>query len=81
MTTIGESILADRTAAGLTQADVAHLAGVSVATVSLIERGRIDTRVGTLQRIRDAITRASPVRSTGIQPTTKRRGDRRKGEV
>ncbi|HEX7061897.1 MAG TPA: cupin domain-containing protein [Woeseiaceae bacterium] len=55
MDTIGMEIRRLRSRQGLSQRQLALLAGVSNATVSLIEAGRTDPSLGMLRRILDAL--------------------------
>jgi transcriptional regulator with XRE-family HTH domain len=55
MDTIGTEIRRLRSRQGLSQRQLALLAGVSNATVSLIEAGRTDPSLGMLKRILDAL--------------------------
>lgn len=55
MENIGHRLKALRTAEGLSQRKLAALAGVSNATVSLIEHGRTDPSMGLLKRILDSL--------------------------
>lgn len=55
MDTIGQEIRRLRSRQGLSQRQLALLAGVSNATVSLIEAGRTDPSLGMLKRILDAL--------------------------
>ena len=55
MDTIGTEIRRLRSRQGLSQRQLALLAGVSNATVSLIEAGRTDPSLGMLRRILDAL--------------------------
>ena len=51
MQTIGNRIYAIRKRAGLTQAEAAEQAGLSIRAYSEIERGTVNMRVETIQRI------------------------------
>lgn len=55
MDTIGTEVRRLRSRQGLSQRQLALLAGVSNATVSLIEAGRTDPSLGMLRRILDAL--------------------------
>lgn len=55
MDNLGPRLKALRTAHGLSQRRLAALAGVSNATVSLIEHGRTDPSMGLLKRILDVL--------------------------
>ncbi len=55
MDNIGLRLKALRTANGLSQRKLAALAGVSNATISLIEHGRTDPSMGLLKRILDGL--------------------------
>ncbi|HLT90901.1 MAG TPA: cupin domain-containing protein [Woeseiaceae bacterium] len=55
MDTLGTEIRRLRSRQGLSQRQLALLAGVSNATVSLIEAGRTDPSLGMLKRILDAL--------------------------
>ena len=55
MENIGLSLKSLRTANGLSQRKLAALAGVSNATISLIEHGRTDPSMGLLKRILDCL--------------------------
>jgi transcriptional regulator with XRE-family HTH domain len=52
---IGNKLLLIRKRSGLTQADVAELAGISDRTYADIERGGVNMRVETVLRICDAL--------------------------
>ncbi len=52
---IGNKILAFRKRLGLTQAEVAEIAGLSDRTYADIERGTVNTRIETILRICDAL--------------------------
>jgi transcriptional regulator with XRE-family HTH domain len=53
---IGETLRGRREAAGLTQAQLAALSGVSQPTISAIESGK-DTSTATLRKLGDALAR------------------------
>lgn len=55
MDNIGQRLLTLRTRLGLSQRALGRRAGVSNATISLIEHGRTDPSVGLLKRILDAM--------------------------
>jgi transcriptional regulator with XRE-family HTH domain len=55
MDNIGRRLKALRTANGLSQRRLATLAGVSNATISLIEHGRTDPSMGLLKKILDGL--------------------------
>ena len=48
---VGNKLLSHRKRAGLTQSEAAELAGLSDRTYADIERGGVDMRVSTLQKI------------------------------
>ena len=52
---LGAAIRELRTKRGVTQEDLAHDAGITVGTLSLIERGRSNPAWGTIRRIGDAL--------------------------
>lgn len=53
---VAARVLAMRTARGMTQQQLASAAGISLATLSMIERGRNRPRIGTLRRIAAALS-------------------------
>lgn len=53
-----EELRSARRRIGLKQADLAHRAGISQSMIARIERGSVDPRVSTLQRIVDVLTAA-----------------------
>ena len=55
MDKIGPRLKALRTAKGLSQRRLAALAGVSNATISLIEHDRTDPSMGLLKRVLDGL--------------------------
>ena len=55
MRRIGNKILTFRKRAGLTQAEVAEIAGLADRTYADIERGNVNMRIETLLRICDAL--------------------------
>ena len=54
-TKIGNNLLALRTSAGLTQADVAELTGLSERAYAAFERGKSSTRIDNFLRICKAL--------------------------
>lgn len=52
---LGKAIRELRTKRGVTQEDMAHDAGVTVGTLSLIERGQSNPAWGTVKRIAKAL--------------------------
>ena len=52
---LGAAIRELRTKRSVTQEDLAHAAGVTVGTLSLIERGRSNPAWGTIKRIASAL--------------------------
>ena len=52
---LGEAIRQLRHKRGLTQEDLAHHAGVTTGTLSLIERGEANPTWGTVQRVASAL--------------------------
>jgi transcriptional regulator with XRE-family HTH domain len=61
---LGQRLAALRLSAGLTQEQLAKAAGVSVKTISVIERGTaLKPQAETLRRITDALGLAEPVRA------------------
>ena len=55
MRKIGNKLLATRKKAGLTQVEVAEIAGLSSRTYADIERGTVNMRVETVLRICEAL--------------------------
>jgi predicted transcriptional regulator len=55
-----------RKKAGLTQKELASLAGLSQSLIARIEKGDIDTRLGTAQRILDVIKRSEAKKSRSL---------------
>jgi transcriptional regulator with XRE-family HTH domain len=55
MDNVGQQLKTLRQRRGLSQRKLAHLAGVSNATVSLIEHGRTDPSMGLLRKILDSL--------------------------
>lgn len=55
MDNLGQQLKTLRQRRGLSQRKLAHLAGVSNATVSLIEHGRTDPSMGLLRKILDSL--------------------------
>ena len=55
MRTIGNKLLCIRKSAGLTQAEVAELADLSIRTYADIERGTVNMRIETMLRICQAL--------------------------
>lgn len=53
-----EDIRRLRIAAGLTQKELARLAGVSQSLIARIERGTVNPRISTLKRVMDVINRS-----------------------
>lgn len=56
-----------RKRAGLTQSEVAEAAGLSQSLIARIERGGIDTRISTAERILKVIKRTEGVRSKSLE--------------
>jgi predicted transcriptional regulator len=54
----GRMIAASRSLAGLQQQELAKLAGVSSATISNIERGKIEARSSTLKNVQKALKKS-----------------------
>jgi predicted transcriptional regulator len=54
-----------RTQAGLSQMDLSCLSGVTQTTISLIERGKIDPRTSTVNRLKSAIDKHNLARASG----------------
>lgn len=52
---LGEAIRQLRTKRGISQEDLAHLAGVTTGTLSVIERGRSNPAWGTVKAIAEAL--------------------------
>lgn len=52
---LGKAIRELRDKRGVTQEDLAHEAGVTVGTLSLIERGKSNSAWGTIKRIATAL--------------------------
>jgi transcriptional regulator with XRE-family HTH domain len=52
---VGEKIRALRESQGLLQRELAHKAGVPVRTIGRIERGEVDVRLSTLDKIAKAL--------------------------
>jgi DNA-binding XRE family transcriptional regulator len=59
---IARSIIRQRRAAGLTQAELARLAGVRPETLNRIEKGKHAPSVATLDRIERALAKAGKTR-------------------
>lgn len=57
---LGEAIRQLRTKRGLSQEDLAHLAGVTTGTLSVIERGRSNPAWGTVKAIAKALGISMP---------------------
>ncbi len=51
----GKALYAARTAAGLTQADVAYASGLSLNRISIIEKGRADLRLSSARALSRAV--------------------------
>jgi DNA-binding XRE family transcriptional regulator len=62
---IARSILRQRRAAGLTQVELARLAGIRVETLNRIEKGKHAPSVATVGRIDRALARAGKATSGG----------------
>jgi XRE family transcriptional regulator, regulator of sulfur utilization len=52
---LGAAVRELRTQKGITQEDLAHLAGVRTGAISLLERGRSNPAWGTVRRIAQAL--------------------------
>jgi XRE family transcriptional regulator, regulator of sulfur utilization len=52
---LGAAVRELRTKKGVTQEDLAHLAGVRTGAISLLERGRSNPAWGTVRRIAQAL--------------------------
>jgi transcriptional regulator with XRE-family HTH domain len=52
---LGRRVVISRKARGLSQADLAHLAGVSTRALSALERGKPTAAIGTLALVLDAL--------------------------
>jgi XRE family transcriptional regulator, regulator of sulfur utilization len=52
---LGAAVRELRTQKGVTQEDLAHLAGVRTGAISLLERGRSNPAWGTVRRIAQAL--------------------------
>jgi XRE family transcriptional regulator, regulator of sulfur utilization len=57
---LGEAIRQLRTKRGISQEDLAHLAGVTTGTLSVIERGRSNPAWGTAKAIAKALDVSMP---------------------
>jgi transcriptional regulator with XRE-family HTH domain len=57
---LGEAIRQLRTKRGISQEDLAHLAGVTTGTLSVIERGRSNPAWGTVKSIAKALDVSMP---------------------
>lgn len=57
---LGEAIRQLRTKRGISQEDLAHLAGVTTGTLSVIERGRSNPAWGTVKAIAKALDVSIP---------------------
>jgi transcriptional regulator with XRE-family HTH domain len=57
---LGEAIRHLRTKRGISQEDLAHLAGVTTGTLSVIERGRSNPAWGTVKAIAKALDVSMP---------------------
>lgn len=57
---LGEAIRQLRTKRGISQEDLAHLAGVTTGTLSVIERGRSNPAWGTVKAIATALDVSMP---------------------
>ena len=57
---LGEAIRQLRTKRGISQEDLAHLAGVTTGTLSVIERGRSNPAWGTVKAIARALDVSMP---------------------
>lgn len=57
---LGEAIRQLRTKRGISQEDLAHLAGVTTGTLSVIERGRSNPAWGTVKAIAQALDVSMP---------------------
>jgi transcriptional regulator with XRE-family HTH domain len=57
---LGEAIRQLRTRRGISQEDLAHLAGVTTGTLSVIERGRSNPAWGTVKAIAKALDVSMP---------------------
>jgi transcriptional regulator with XRE-family HTH domain len=57
---LGEAIRQLRTKRGISQEDLAHLAGVTTGTLSVIERGRSNPAWGTVKAIAKALDVSMP---------------------
>lgn len=57
---LGEAIRQLRNKRGLSQEDLAHMAGVTTGTISTIERGNSNPTWGTVKRIAEALDLSVP---------------------
>jgi transcriptional regulator with XRE-family HTH domain len=57
---LGEAIRQLRTKRGISQEDLAHLAGITTGTLSVIERGRSNPAWGTVKAIAKALDASMP---------------------
>jgi XRE family transcriptional regulator, regulator of sulfur utilization len=57
---LGDAIRQLRTKRGISQEDLAHLAGVTTGTLSVIERGRSNPAWGTVKAIAKALDVSMP---------------------
>jgi HTH-type transcriptional regulator / antitoxin HipB len=64
-THIGSTLRGQRKRLGMTQAQLAELAGISTVTISQLEAGKGDVRLGTLTRLCDAVGLELVVRIRG----------------
>jgi len=55
-----------RIQAGLSQPALARLSGVRQATISEVERGLIDPRLSTMNRLKSAIDKHNLARASGV---------------
>jgi transcriptional regulator with XRE-family HTH domain len=77
----GQTIRRTRTQAGLSQSELAELAGTSQATVSAYESGAKEPSLSTLQRLLAATGQRLEVRETAPSSQPSRRELRRRGRI
>ena len=72
---LAQKLIRDRRAAGLTQAELAKLAGVRVETLNRLEAGTHSPNVATVDKIHRALeTRAAEIRRNAALDRSVRRG-------
>jgi DNA-binding XRE family transcriptional regulator len=70
---LARKIILRRAELGLSQAELAELAGIRVETLCRIETGKVTPSIQTLERIERGYQRAKPVKSSRRHASTKRR--------